>query len=145
MSEKCDPEVFQNGITFGYYDNMTKAEADEFCKNESERTGNKYDWHYVAGRVHIKYIPRVVPTKTVQNEQESKSMKAYMMVAVFRDAKGILTSPQIWLGAVEESIEGITGRWEEFIETFDTVDEPIASHILEVNPDGRTRNVTFAK
>lgn len=54
MSEEtCDENIFKNGISLGLFD-ISKQEAEAFCKQETERTGIKHDWHYVAGRVHVK-------------------------------------------------------------------------------------------
>lgn len=49
-------DVFKNGESLGLFD-MTKEQAEAHCKAETERTGRKHDWHYFAGRVHIKYLP----------------------------------------------------------------------------------------
>lgn len=50
---QCDEDVFKNGVSLGFFD-MTKEQAEQYCKSETLRTGRKHDWHYVAGRVHIK-------------------------------------------------------------------------------------------
>ena len=55
MTDKCDDEVYKNGTSLGLF-NMTKAEAEEYCKKQTEEKGYKHDWHYVAGRVHIKAL-----------------------------------------------------------------------------------------
>ena len=55
MLEPCDREVFENGESLGFFD-MPKEQAEAYCKAETKRTGRKHDWHYVGGRVHIKYL-----------------------------------------------------------------------------------------
>lgn len=53
-SEKCSADVFAHGESFGLYD-MPKAIANRFCQQQRLQ-GVKVDWHYLAGRVHIKVI-----------------------------------------------------------------------------------------
>lgn len=53
--EKCDDEVFKNGISLGLFE-MTKRQAEDHCKAETERTGHKHDWHFAGGRVHVKAL-----------------------------------------------------------------------------------------
>lgn len=55
-TEKCDNDVFENGISLGLFD-MSKENAELYCRKETERTGRKHDWHYYGGRVHIKAMP----------------------------------------------------------------------------------------
>lgn len=52
--EECDDNVFKNGSSMGLFA-MTKAQAEEYCK-KTERTGYKHDWHFFAGRVHVKAL-----------------------------------------------------------------------------------------
>lgn len=54
-SEKCDPEVFEKGTSLGLFE-MTKDEAEKYCRDATKRTGKKHDWHYFGGRVHIKVL-----------------------------------------------------------------------------------------
>jgi len=54
-TDKCDLDVYKNGKGLGFFD-MTKQEAEDFCKKQTEETGMKHDWHYFAGRVHIMYL-----------------------------------------------------------------------------------------
>ncbi len=51
--ETCDADVFTYGVSVGLFD-ITKEEAEAYCKRASSVTGRKHDWHYIAGRVHIK-------------------------------------------------------------------------------------------
>ena len=39
----------------GLFD-MKKEQAEKYCEDETKRTGIKHDWHYVAGRVHVKSL-----------------------------------------------------------------------------------------
>lgn len=57
---KCNQAVYDRGFTAGIY-SMPKHKAEEFCKAESKRTGDMYDWHYVGGRVVVKCLPSVKP------------------------------------------------------------------------------------
>lgn len=53
--EKCDKDVFEKGQSLGLFD-MTKEQAEQHCLTQTKETGDKHDWHYVAGRVHIKRL-----------------------------------------------------------------------------------------
>lgn len=52
---KCNPEVMEHGVSLGFFD-MPKEKAEQYCKDETKRTGRLHDWHYVGGRVHIKAL-----------------------------------------------------------------------------------------
>ena len=54
----CDPDVFKHGESLGLFA-MGKHEAERWCKAKSTETGDKYDWHYAGGRVHILCLPAV--------------------------------------------------------------------------------------
>lgn len=54
--DACDPEVYASGVSLGMYD-MTKEEAERYCREATKETGRKHDWHYFGGRVHIKAMP----------------------------------------------------------------------------------------
>lgn len=62
---KCDQEVFDKGISLGLFD-MSRAEAEAYVKKLTDETGNKHDWHFAAGRVHIKYLPAKPKGQSVQ-------------------------------------------------------------------------------
>lgn len=53
--ERCNEEVFKYGTYIGVFV-MTKAQAEAFCKAETERTGYLHDWYFIAGRVHVKAL-----------------------------------------------------------------------------------------
>lgn len=59
---------------------------------------------------------------------------AYLIVAVFRNSDKTLTAPSIWLGAVGETPSDIYHHWQENLSNFNKGEEPIVSHVLEVNP-----------
>lgn len=54
-TDECNNEVFKNGVSLGLFV-MSKAEAEDYCISETKRTGCLHDWHYIAGRVHIKVL-----------------------------------------------------------------------------------------
>lgn len=59
MSEsECDNNVFKYGVSCGLHA-MTKQEADEACRQATEKTGELHDWHYIGGRVHIKRLVKL--------------------------------------------------------------------------------------
>ncbi len=53
--DKCNADVFTHGVSMGVF-GMTKQQAEAYCKAETARTGRLHDWHYVAGRVHVKAL-----------------------------------------------------------------------------------------
>lgn len=53
--EKCGDDVFKHGISLGFFD-LTKEEAEAYCKEQTASTGHLHDWHYVGGRVHVKAL-----------------------------------------------------------------------------------------
>lgn len=61
-TDECNDEVFKNGVSLGVFV-MSKAEAEEYCISATQRTGYLHDWHYVAGRVHIKVLVSSGDTK----------------------------------------------------------------------------------
>lgn len=52
----CNQEVFNNGVSVGLFD-IPKETAEAICLGISAATGARVDWHYIAGRVHIKALP----------------------------------------------------------------------------------------
>lgn len=62
----CDPEVFGKGVSVCLI-SIPKETAEVICKNITEATGCKVDWHYFGGRVHIKALP---PSLQTASERE---------------------------------------------------------------------------
>ena len=52
----CDQELFDQGVSVGLFD-MPKWTAEALCKGIAAATGARVDWHYIAGRVHVKALP----------------------------------------------------------------------------------------
>lgn len=52
---KCSDDVFKHGVSLGFFD-LTKDEAEAYCKEQTAKTGHLHDWHYVGGRVHVKAL-----------------------------------------------------------------------------------------
>jgi hypothetical protein len=65
----CDQEVFTRGVSLGLYV-MSKEAAETLCSTLTAKTGFRYDWHYVAGRVHIKTLDPC-PKKSPTNKESS--------------------------------------------------------------------------
>ena len=53
--DACDPNVYKYGSSLGLFD-MTREEADQFCKEQTEKTGLLHDWNRFAGRVSVKSL-----------------------------------------------------------------------------------------
>ena len=64
-TEQCNKDVFEHGESMGLYD-IPKEQANQICEKLSEAGEYQYDWHYIAGRVHLKRMRKVV----VFSEQE---------------------------------------------------------------------------
>ena len=64
----CAADVFEHGTSMGLFV-MPKEEAEQYCKDETKRTGYKHDWHYVAGRVHVKALIPPQQRKPLTDEQ----------------------------------------------------------------------------
>jgi hypothetical protein len=56
-SIECQEDIYKNGVSVGLFD-MGKEYADELCSRLTELTEYRYDWHYTAGRVHVKLISK---------------------------------------------------------------------------------------
>lgn len=52
----CNQDVFDNGTSVGLFV-IPKETAEAICVGISAATGARVDWHYIAGRVHIKALP----------------------------------------------------------------------------------------
>jgi hypothetical protein len=68
----CDQEVFKDGTSMGFFD-MPKEEAEKYCREQTEKTGYKHDWHYVAGRVHVKAL---IPTEVTKLRRQLADTQA---------------------------------------------------------------------
>lgn len=57
----CNEQIYKDGESCGVRTDLTKQEANELCEkmtNDSEEYA--YDWHYFAGRVHIKRLKKTL-------------------------------------------------------------------------------------
>ena len=55
----CNEQIYKNGESYTIRADLTKKQANEFCEkltNDSKEYA--YDWHYYAGRVHIKRLKK---------------------------------------------------------------------------------------
>ena len=55
----CNEQIYKCGESYCVRADFTKQQANEFCEkltNNSEEYA--YDWHYFAGRVHIKRLKK---------------------------------------------------------------------------------------
>lgn len=70
---ECGQDVFNNGVSVGLFD-IPKDTANAICVGISEATGVRLDWHYIAGRVHIKVLaatqPAAQPVATITGLDE---------------------------------------------------------------------------
>lgn len=54
--DECDAEVYKRGTSVGLFA-IPKEDANAICAGIAAATGARVDWHYIAGRVHIKALP----------------------------------------------------------------------------------------
>lgn len=66
--DECAADVYEHGTSMGLFA-MTKEEAEQYCKAETNRTGYKHDWHYFGGRVHVLALIPQAQRKPLTNEQ----------------------------------------------------------------------------
>lgn len=59
----CDKDVFEYGQSLGFAEGMTKDQAEKWCKTKSAETGDRYDWHFYAGRIHLMFLSKNVHIK----------------------------------------------------------------------------------
>lgn len=52
----CNEEVFRDGISLMLCVTESAMSFDEWIKDIATRSGQRVDWHYVAGRAHVLYI-----------------------------------------------------------------------------------------
>lgn len=63
MSEyNCEQDVYVNGTPLGVF-HFSKEEAEIITQFIQSSTKCPCDWHYVGGRVVIKFIPKIVISK----------------------------------------------------------------------------------
>jgi hypothetical protein len=66
--DECAADVYEHGTSMGLFA-MTKEEAEQYCKAETNRTGYKHDWHYFGGRVHVLALIPQAQRKPLTDEQ----------------------------------------------------------------------------
>lgn len=54
--DECDPQVYKTGTSVGLFA-ISKDDANAICAGIAAATAARVDWHYIAGRVHIKALP----------------------------------------------------------------------------------------
>lgn len=63
-TESCNQDVYKYGESVGIF-NMTKDEAEAFCKEQTDLSGDLYDWHFTMGRVHVMVLKAGVKEKAL--------------------------------------------------------------------------------
>lgn len=57
-TEQCNADVYKYGESCGFMANLTKEEVEAKCQELSRTTPYTYDWHYAAGRIHVKRLAK---------------------------------------------------------------------------------------
>ncbi len=55
QADECAQDVFERGVSIGLFD-IPKETANAICTGITSVTGARVDWHYIAGRVHMKAL-----------------------------------------------------------------------------------------
>lgn len=92
--DKCNADVFTHGVSMGVF-GMTKQQAEAYCKAETARTGRLHDWHYVAGRVHVKTLI-AQPTAATADAQGDE--RAAFVAAAAEHWKNSSPPDNAWIG-----------------------------------------------
>tara|TARA_R110002020_G_scaffold170207_3_gene359593 strand:+ start:8315 stop:8647 length:333 start_codon:yes stop_codon:yes gene_type:complete len=108
-NDSCDPDVYKYGESCGMHV-MTGQQAEARCKELSEETGDKYDWHYVAGRVHLKVLkkdaPRYKPEEKIAQLEAENATQALTIKWYETQFKPPVQPPtQQWLDSQEKAGE----------------------------------------
>lgn len=57
--DMCNEQIYKNGESYTIRADLTKKQANEFfTKLTNDSKEYAYDWHYFAGRVHIKRLKK---------------------------------------------------------------------------------------
>ena len=76
----CDQELFDQGVSVGLFD-IPKWTAEALCRGIAAATEARVDWHYIAGRVHIKALPAArAPADSVLEDAETALRKVLGVV-----------------------------------------------------------------
>ncbi|KVQ35711.1 hypothetical protein WK03_35165 [Burkholderia cepacia] len=86
--DECAHDVYRHGQSIGLFD-IPKETANAICAQITAVTGARVDWHYVAGRVHMKALPASPIAPAAADEREA-----------FRNVLGL-----VGRGAGESSVE----------------------------------------
>lgn len=81
-SSECDGDVFERGESVCLLA-VKKDLAEAAVRLASALTGDKYDWHYIAGRVHVKRLAAPVskPSREVAREAFEASVRTSKLAA----------------------------------------------------------------
>lgn len=87
-ANECAQDVYQHGQSIGLFD-IPKDTANAICAGITAITGARVDWHYIAGRVHMKAI--AAPSVAQAGLSENAAMDiALRIIANLEDRAGVL-------------------------------------------------------
>lgn len=85
MSDKCDPEVYENGTSVFVTHTIRAVDIEVWVQKIAKDSGQKVDWHYSGGRAQILALGDLVkvraaiqsnrPTHDTLMRQEIQSLK----------------------------------------------------------------------
>jgi len=56
MSDRCDPEIYEHGEAVAIIADRKAGEIELLVQQTAHETGQRVDWHYVAGRGVVKVV-----------------------------------------------------------------------------------------
>lgn len=74
--DECDAEVYERGTSVGLFA-IPKEDANAICAGIAAATGARVDWHYIAGRVHIKALPALASAPVAEPRLEWSAKALY--------------------------------------------------------------------
>ncbi|RQT26129.1 hypothetical protein [Burkholderia contaminans] len=66
--DECEQDVYRFGRSIGLFD-IPKETANAICAQITAVTGTRVDWHYIAGRVHMKALVATPAAPTPEDER----------------------------------------------------------------------------
>ena len=78
---ECNKDVYKYGVLVHQLD-TTKEQATAFCKQQTEETGCRHDWHYFGGWVFVKAIPAHIEELLAVNKKQQSELNLLQTQAI---------------------------------------------------------------
>ncbi|WP_175836996.1 hypothetical protein [Burkholderia anthina] len=105
-ADECAQDVYDHGQSIGLFD-IPKKTANSICAGITEVTGARVDWHYFAGRVHMKALAAAPAASADETGKQGAKRDARQL------ADWLLTDPQTgeklhFAGTLERDFLGLS-------------------------------------